>query len=290
MAGTGAMAYNSREMKRVEAIGSFDDLRSGQVRFLEEASRLGPLTVFVRDDEAVRALTGHPPKFPAAERLYVVSALKYVFRAEVVSGPGFPAGPADSSPPEVWAVPEGDDHPEDRAAAAARGVEYRTIPEEAVRGFPGSDPHLTAEDGPAIAASSKKRVIVTGCYDWLHSGHVRFFEEASAFVDVFVDVGSDANIRLLKGGCHPLFPQAERLYMVQAVRHVRRAFIGTGVGWMDAAPEIEILKPDSYLVNEDGDRPEKREFCAARGIAYVVLKRAPAPGLPRRDSTALRGF
>jgi len=59
---------------------------------------------------------------------------------------------------------------------------------------------------------------------------------------------------------------------------------------MDVVPEIDLLKPDFYVVNEDGDRPEKREFCAARKIEYVVLRRAPAPGLPRRDSTSLRGY
>ena len=36
--------------------------------------------------------------------------------------------------------------------------------------FPGS--------GPIDAKSTgRKKVIVTGCYDWLHTGHVRFFEE-----------------------------------------------------------------------------------------------------------------
>jgi hypothetical protein len=43
-------------------------------------------------------------------------------------------------------------------------------------------------------------------------------------------------------------------------------------------------------VNEDGDKPEKREFCKAHGIQYVVLKRMPKEGLPIRESTVLRGF
>ena len=45
-----------------------------------------------------------------------------------------------------------------------------------------------------------------------------------------------------------------------------------------------------YVVNEDGDKPEKREFCRAHGLEYVVLKRTPKEGLPRRQSTDLRGF
>jgi cytidyltransferase-like protein len=135
-----------------------------------------------------------------------------------------------------------------------------------------------------------KRILVTGSFDWLHSGHVRFLEEASAFGDLYVGVGSDANLRLLKGKKHPLFPEDERLYMVRSIRYVRRAFLTSGSGWLDAGPEISVLEPHLYVVNEDGDRPEKRDFCRQKGIDYLVLKRRPKPGLPRRDSTSLRGF
>jgi hypothetical protein len=45
-----------------------------------------------------------------------------------------------------------------------------------------------------------------------------------------------------------------------------------------------------YAVNEDGDKPEKRAYCAGHGLEYVILKRTPKEGLPRRESTHLRGF
>jgi glycerol-3-phosphate cytidylyltransferase-like family protein len=119
---------------------------------------------------------------------------------------------------------------------------------------------------------------------------VRFFEEVSQLGDLYVAVGHDQNIQLLKGAGHPMFLQDERLYMVQAVRYVKQALITTGHGWMDAEPEIELLKPDIYAVNEDGDVPEKRAFCAKHGMDYVVLQRTPKEGLPQRESTVLRGF
>jgi glycerol-3-phosphate cytidylyltransferase-like family protein len=87
-----------------------------------------------------------------------------------------------------------------------------------------------------------------------------------------------------------MFSQDERRYMVQSVRFVRQALISSGHGWMDAEPEIAVLKPDIYAVNEDGDVPEKRAFCKVHGIEYVVLKRIPKAGLPKRQSTTLRGF
>ena len=64
------------------------------------------------------------------------------------------------------------------------------------------------------------------------------------------------------------------------------ALISTGEGWLDADPEIEQLKPDIYAVNEDGETK-----AASGSIArdwrwdYLVLKRTPAPGLPKRSST-----
>ncbi|MCU0521863.1 MAG: adenylyltransferase/cytidyltransferase family protein, partial [Anaerolineae bacterium] len=122
------------------------------------------------------------------------------------------------------------------------------------------------------------------------SGHIRFFEEVSALGDLYVAVGNDANVRELKGEGHPLQSQDERRYMVQSVRYVTQAVITKGMGWMDAAPNIEEIRPDIYAVNEDGDVPEKAAFCAEHGLEYVVLKRLPKEGLQRRSSTELRGF
>ena len=133
-------------------------------------------------------------------------------------------------------------------------------------------------------------MVVTGCYDWFHSGHVRFCEEVSELGDLYVIIGSDANVELLKGKGHPLFKQDERRYVVGSVRHVTQCLISSGRGWMDAEPEIRRLKPDIYAVNEDGDKQEKLDFCRRMGLEYRVLKRTPKQGLTRRSSTDLRGF
>jgi len=140
------------------------------------------------------------------------------------------------------------------------------------------------------SALGRKKVIATGCYDWFHSGHVRFTEEASAYGDLYVCLGNDANVRFLKGEGHPLLTQEERRYVVGSIKFVKQAIISTGSGWVDADPEIRRLKPDIYVVNEDGDKGGKREYCAEMGMEYLVLKRTPAPGLPKRSSTDLRGF
>jgi glycerol-3-phosphate cytidylyltransferase-like family protein len=87
-----------------------------------------------------------------------------------------------------------------------------------------------------------------------------------------------------------MFSQNQRWFVIQSIRYVKQAFIATGSGWLDAEQEIYKIKPEIYAVDEDGDRPEKCEFCQANGIEYVVLKRLPKPGLPRRQSTILCWF
>ncbi len=271
-------------MKNVVVVGSFDDLRARQVRFLEEAAKWGDVHALVWPDAAVKKTAGKPPRFPAGERLYLVQGLRFIKHARIATGPAsVDVVPALDIHPHIWAITEAEANDEKRKFCANFGIELRAVPEKDLLVIPSVPPL-----NPRLA--NRRKVIVTGCFDWFHSGHIRFFEEASGYGDLFVDVGSDSSIRLLKGKGHPLFPQATRLYMVSAARHVNQAFIGSGFGWLDAAPEINRIRPEIYLVNEDGDRPEKRAFCEERGIQYIVLKRLPKSGLPRRDSTDLRGF
>jgi cytidyltransferase-like protein len=271
-------------MPDVFVSGAFNDLRSRDVRFLHEASCLGDLTVLLWTDEIFRALEGYRPEFPEDERRYMLESIRYVDRVELVDGPverdRLPH--QNASKPDLWAVTEAEDTPAKRDFCRSAGIGYRVISASQLAGFPV---HAAPD-----TVSAGKKVIVSGCYDWLHSGHIRFFEQASAYGDLYVSLGNDANIRGLKGNGHPLLPQEERTYMVGAVRFVRQAFVAAGFGWLDVETEIDRIKPDYYLVNEDGDRPEKRDFCARRGMQYVVLQRLPKDGLPSRQSTQLRGF
>jgi cytidyltransferase-like protein len=244
-------------MTVIEVSGSFDDLRGHHVRGLEEAAQRGPVRVHLWSDDLVLAQTGSPPKFPLTERHYFVAALRYV--SDVVD-------------------------------ALPLGVEALAGQDVDARAWDGRLKLPFAVTANEEVTSNEKRVIVTGSFDWLHSGHVRFFEQVSELGRLYAVVGHDANIRLLKGEGHPLIGEAERLYMVASIRYVYRAMLSTGHGWLDAEPEIEHIRPDIYAVNEDGDKPEKRAYCEAHGIEYVVLARQPKDGLPRRSSTELRGF
>jgi cytidyltransferase-like protein len=272
-------------MKTVVVSGSFNNIKSRDIRFLEEAAKIGPLTILLWSDDAYQQIKGRKPEFLQKERQYLLESVRYVQRVIMADGMVSPdeIPHADGIKPDVWAVAESDDTFSKRHFCGSYGIEYSIMKEKDLAGFPV----LPIKADPA---SARKKVLVTGCYDWFHSGHVRFFEETSELGDLFVVVGSDENVRFLKGAGHPLLCEQERRYMVQSIRFVKQALISSSTGWMDAEPEIEQIKPDFYVVNEDGDKPEKREFCQAHGLAYVVLKRVPKPGLTARQSTDLRGF
>lgn len=267
--------------KKVVVSGGFDDVRSRDLRFLQEAAKLGELTVLLWPDKVIEKATGKAPKFPFAERLYFLNAVRYVSHViEFV-----PETPVDSLPAnvdaDIWVDSETSNSKRE-AFCKQHNVLCHVIKNEQLKGFP--------ELPPMPGAPGRKKVVVTGCYDWFHSGHVRFCEEVSGYGDLYVIVGHDANIRLLKGEGHPLLPEDERRYVVGSIKYVKQSLISSGDGWLDADPEIKRLKPDIYAVNEDGDKGGKREYCQKNGIEYLVLKRTPAPGLPKRTSTDLRGF
>jgi cytidyltransferase-like protein len=132
-----------------------------------------------------------------------------------------------------------------------------------------------------------KKVFVSGCFDMLHSGHVAFLQEAATYGDLYVALGSDATVYELKGRL-PINNQDERLYMVQAVSGVKEAFISSGSGMLDFADELRRIRPDVFIVNADGNIPQKEALCRGEGIEYRVLQRQPHEGLPTRSTTALR--
>src|SRR5215471_3287541 len=117
-------------------VGAFDDLRSRDVRLLQEAARLGPVTVLVYQDQAIRAQTGSAPKFPLSERLYVLRALRFVSAAIALD----PLVPVDAVPDAqsviggTWVDEQGPLNEARRRFCDARGLKYHLIAASQLRG------------------------------------------------------------------------------------------------------------------------------------------------------------
>ncbi len=133
----------------------------------------------------------------------------------------------------------------------------------------------------------REKVFVTGVFDLLHSGHVAFLKEASQYGDLYVGLGSDATVTDLKGR-PAVNSEDERLFMIKALSCVHDGKINRGKGILDFIEDMDSLKPDIFIVNEDGHTFEKDKLCKERGIKYIILKRIPYPNLPVRSTTLLR--
>jgi cytidyltransferase-like protein len=134
---------------------------------------------------------------------------------------------------------------------------------------------------------SNSIVMVSGCFDLLHAGHIAFLKTAASYGKLHVYVGQDKNLKLLKGKA-PYFSQEERKYMVGAVRYVEEAHIASGSGMLDFEPDMKVLKPDIFVVNKDGFTPDKKRLCEENGVELIILERIPDGGLPERSSSGLK--
>jgi cytidyltransferase-like protein len=138
-----------------------------------------------------------------------------------------------------------------------------------------------------MSVKNRKIVFVSGCFDILHSGHIAFLQEAAQFGDLYVGLGSDKTIYELKGR-KTINSEDERLYMLEALSCVHKVSINKGSGILDFLDDIKALKPNFFVVNEDGHTPDKERICNDLGIEYKVLKRIPHANLPVRTTTSLR--
>jgi cytidyltransferase-like protein len=143
------------------------------------------------------------------------------------------------------------------------------------------------ESKTSLEYVGRKKVFVTGCFDLLHSGHVAFLQEAATYGDLYVSIGADENVFQLKGR-YPVNTQNERKYMIDSLACVSKCLINSGWGYIDYEKELEEVKPDIFVVNEDGHTPAKQALCRELGIDYHVLKRIPHADLPVRSTTTLR--
>lgn len=118
-------------------------------------------------------------------------------------------------------------------------------------------------------------VFTSGCYDVLHVGHLRSFEQARGLGDVLVvGVNRDRRVRELKGPGRPLVPERQRAELVAGLECVDRVVL---FGEDDAAALIRKLRPHIVCKGgeyRDAEPPEKRAAESVGG-RFVLLRQIP---------------
>ncbi|RMG48686.1 MAG: D-glycero-beta-D-manno-heptose 1-phosphate adenylyltransferase [Acidobacteria bacterium] len=135
-----------------------------------------------------------------------------------------------------------------------------------------------AREWRARLAEQGRRVALTnGCFDLLHSGHVRLLTAARSAADALVvAVNDDASVARLKGPGRPLVPLAERAELLAALEPVD---LVVAFGEDDPLAVILALRPDVLV--KGADWPESRIVGAreVRGWGGSVLRVPLEPGV-----------
>ena len=100
----------------------------------------------------------------------------------------------------------------------------------------------------------RKLVFTNGCFDILHSGHVRYLQTAAGFGDILVlGLNSDSSVRKLKGPRRPIMPQADRAYLLSAIQAIDCIVIfdeETPARLIEAVSPEVLVKGGDYLPEE----------------------------------------
>lgn len=108
----------------------------------------------------------------------------------------------------------------------------------------------------------KKIVFTNGCFDLIHSGHIRLLQFAASCGDILiVGINSDSSVKRLKGDKRPIVPENERAEVLAALSCVDFVVI-----FHEDTPcsLIELLKPDIHVKGGDYDMDKIPEAAVVR--------------------------
>jgi len=102
-----------------------------------------------------------------------------------------------------------------------------------------------------LHSAGRKVVFTNGCFDIIHTGHVRYLKMAKGYGDALVvAVNSDESVRGIKGDKRPINPQDERCEVLSALCMVDYV---TVFDEADPHKVISELQPDVLVKGGDWD-------------------------------------
>ncbi|MDO8621482.1 MAG: adenylyltransferase/cytidyltransferase family protein [Candidatus Levybacteria bacterium] len=139
---------------------------------------------------------------------------------------------------------------------------------------------LTVEEAAIIAEEIRKNnesiILVGGCFDILHIGHLTFLENAKKQGDtLFVLLESDANIKKLKGKNRPINTQEDRASLLEALEIVTYVVLLPDLITNDQYDEIITRIKPSIIAITKGDSSihhKERQAKKVNGIVVIVTE------------------
>jgi rfaE bifunctional protein nucleotidyltransferase chain/domain len=134
-----------------------------------------------------------------------------------------------------------------------------------------------AEIAREMGARGQKLVFTNGCFDLLHSGHVRYLAAARALGDALaVAINGDDSVRALKGSGRPINREKDRAEVVAALESVDYVTIFPEAR---ATNLMRLVRPQIYAKGGDYTpetlNPEEKSALDAIGAQIRIIPFEP---------------
>lgn len=130
--------------------------------------------------------------------------------------------------------------------------------------------------------NGKKIVFTNGCFDIIHSGHVKYLSAAKKLGDVlFLGLNSDDSVKRLKGESRPVNYEIDRAEVLSALRYIDYIVI---FNEDDPGKLIETIMPHILVKGGDYNAGEVigGDFVKNSGGEVVIL-----PFVPGKSTTSI---
>ncbi len=127
---------------------------------------------------------------------------------------------------------------------------------------------------------NKKVVLVTGCFDILHIGHVEFFRFAKSLADyLVVGVDNDQNVKANKGFDRPIFSLEKRINVLSELQSIDVIFPIKEVVKFNSDEADKMLvniiakvSPNFLVIHQLGEVAKQRKNDLSRKFSLKVIE------------------
>jgi len=126
----------------------------------------------------------------------------------------------------------------------------------------------------------KQIVLVGGCFDLLHFGHISFLKQAKALGEyLVVALESDENVRRMKGNARPVHIQSQRKEMLESLSFVDEVIaLPPMLGDRDYYELVRKIKPSIIAVTRgDAAIVKKTEQATEVGAKLIEIPKIHTP-------------
>ncbi len=125
-----------------------------------------------------------------------------------------------------------------------------------------------------------KKVFVSGAFNVLHAGHIRFFESAAELGDYLIVSYPNADLLWSLYDKKSVLEDSDKKAVISALSMVDEVIESTDddvalsfkSAFLKVSPQVLAVTTDDAYIEE------KRKFCAEHGVEFVVLDKTPPEG------------